>query len=140
MSTALRHLSIGVNDPKRAAEAVAQLTKGNVQSFHPVKGAYVCLWPDWSGQFVEFYPKEVQLVPTAEGAEFRSVHNIPEFSSTHINLDTDLTGNEVKSIAARYEYKHYFRPSDGGPLHEVWIENSILIELVTRDLRDGAAK
>ncbi len=131
----IKHLSLGVKDPKRAADAVAELTKGNVESFHPVKGAYVCLWPDWSGQFVEFYPKGVQLVPTAEGAEFQWVHIIPEFSSTHINLDTDLTGDEVKAIVARYGYKHYFRPRDGGPLHEVWIENAMLIELVTKDLR-----
>ena len=134
MSTALRHLSIGVNDLKRVAEAVAQLTKGNVQSFLPVKVAYVCLWPDWSGQFVEFYPKGVQLVPTAEGAEFHWIHNIPECSSTHINLNTELTGEEVKSIATRYGYKHYFRTSGGGPFYEVWIENSILVELVTKDL------
>ena len=94
-----------------------------------------CLWPDWSGQFVEFYPKVVQLVPTSEGAEFQRVDKTSEFSSTHINLDTDLKGDEVKTIANRFGYKHYFRPSDGGPLHEVWIENSILIELVTKDLR-----
>ena len=131
----IKHLSIGVNDPKHAAEAVAELTKGNVQSFHPVKGAYVCLWPDWSGQFVEFYPKKVRLVPTAEGAEFQTVENSSEFSATHINLDTDLTGEEIKAIAGGYGYKYYFRPSDGGPLHEVWIENALLIELVTKDLR-----
>lgn len=135
MSAVLRHLSIGVDNPKRAADAVAELTNGNVQSFHPVKGAYVCLWPDWSGQFVEFYPNGVQLVPTAEGSEFQNAKNAPEFSSTHINLDTDLIGDEVKVIAARYGYKHHFRPSDGGPLHEVWIDNSILFELVTKDLR-----
>jgi hypothetical protein len=131
----IKHLSLGVKDPKRAADAVAELTKGNVESFHPVKGAYVCLWPDWSGQFIEFYPKEVQLVPTEKGAEFQSGKGTSEFSSTHINVRTDLTGDEVNVIAGRYGYKHYFRPRDGGPLHEVWIENVLLIELVTKDLR-----
>jgi hypothetical protein len=131
----IKHLSLGVKDPKRAADAVAELSKGNVESFHPVKGAYVCLWPDWRGQFVEFYPKEIQLLPTAEGAEFQSVRNTSEFSSTHINLETDLTGDEVETIAGRYGYHHFFRPGDGGPRHEVWIENTLLIELVTKDLR-----
>jgi len=131
----IKHLSIGVNEPKRAAEAMAELTRGNVRPFSPVKGAYVCLWPDWNGQFIEFYPKQIQLVPTDEGAEFRAFEKIPEFSSTHINLDTDLSGEGVKAIANRYGFKHFFRPADGGPLHEVWIENTLLIELVTKDLR-----
>jgi len=135
VSAVLKHISLGVKDPQRAADALAELTKANVRPFHPVNGAYVCLWPDWSGQFVEFYPKQVRLVPTAEGADFQSVGDSTEFSSTHINLDTDLTGDEVKAIADRYCFKHLFRPSDGGPLHEVWIENALLIELVTKDLR-----
>lgn len=135
MSTTIKHLSIGVKDPKRAANALAELTKGNVDSFHPVKGAFVCLWPDWDGQFVEFYSSDVHLVPTDEGADFRSIKAISHFSSTHINIETALTGAEVKVIADRYGYKHFFRPIHGGPLHEVWIDNELLIELVTKDLR-----
>ena len=133
MGTALRHLSIGVNDPKRAVEAVAALTRGNVQSFHPVKGAYVCLWPDWDGQFVEFYPETVQLVLTDEGADFQPGENTSKFSSTHLNLETDLTGEEVKNIAARFGYKHHFQLQQlelqlpagrGSPPHSAWFSVS----------------
>jgi len=131
----LKHLSVGVKDPKQAADALAELTGGNVRPFRPVKGAYVCLWPDWSGQFIEFYPSGTVLVPTDDGADFRKTTNRSEFRSIHINLDTELTGNEVKTIAGRYGFRHVFRPSDGGPLHEVWIENALLIELVTKDLQ-----
>lgn len=133
--TIIKHLSLGVVDPKRAADALAELTHGNVRPFHPVKGAFVCLWPDWNGQFIEFYPKNIRLVPTSQGADFKSFENDPEFSSTHVNLETDLTGDTVKAIAARYNYEYYFRPKDGGPLHEIWIENTLLVELVTKDLR-----
>lgn len=131
----IKHLSIAVIDPKRAAETLAELTQGNVRPFPPVQGAYACLWPDWNGQFIEFYPLGVRLVPTNEGADFQRLEHSSEFSSTHINLDTDLSGEEVKTIADRYGYKYFFRPADGGPLHEIWIENTLLIELVTRDLR-----
>jgi len=51
----IKHLSIGVNEPNRAAEAMSELTRGNVRPFSPVKGAYVCLWPDWNGQFDVLY-------------------------------------------------------------------------------------
>ena len=135
MTATLRHISIGVKDPKHAATVLAELTLGKVQPFSPVKGGYVCLWPDWDGQFIEFYPEGTMVIPTDEGADFEIGKDLSEFSPVHMNLDTDLTGEEVKAIAARYGYKYHFRPRDGGPLHEVWIENSLLIELVTKDLR-----
>ena len=131
----LKHLSIGVGEPKRAAQALAELTRGKVDEFHPVTGGYVCLWPDWSGEFIEFYPKQVRLVPTGQGAEFKSVRETFEYYATHINLETALTSDEVKKTAARFGYKYHFRPANGGPLHEVWIENALLVELVTQDLK-----
>ncbi len=135
MPTQIRHLSIGVNDPKQAAEAVAELTRGKVSPFHPVKNGYVCLWSGWAGQFIEFYPKDIRLVLTNEGADFQRSPITDAFHSTHLNLTTDLTGDEVKNIAKKYSYHHYFRPSNGGPLHEVWIDDQFLLELVTKELQ-----
>ena len=134
--TKIKHLSVGVIDPKRAAECLANLSEGTIEPFHPVEEAYVCLWGGWEGEFVEFYPKQVHLRPTSQGAEFdETLAKVPDYAATHINLDVDLTGDEVIAIAKEYEFQHHFRPSHGGPLHEVWIENELLVELVTKDLR-----
>lgn len=134
MATKLKHVSIGVDDPKKAAEAVAELTEGKASPFHPVENGWVCLWNGWDGEFIEFYPSGTHLVLTEHGAEFQGFKEERKTCATHINLSVACTGKDVQEIAKRYGYTSYFRPSDGGPLWEVWLDNSVLIELVTSDL------
>lgn len=130
----ISHLSVGVSNPKRAAEALAELTHGELRPFTPVPGAFACLWGGWEGQFVEIYPKNVQVIPTDEGADFTEDKEASKFGSVHINLRVDLTGDQVKTLAKKYGYTYHFRPYGGGPLHEVWLENELMVELVTKDL------
>lgn len=97
MSTALRHLSIGVNDPTCAAEAVAQLAKGNVQSFHPVKVSV----PTVNEHLANIYD-ERELTPEATIRKFRIVQiegsRQVERLVDHYSLDAILAvGYRVRS-------------------------------------------
>ena len=127
-------MSMGVTDPKKVAEALAAMTEGTVDTFHPVEGAYVCLWGGWEGQFIELYPKDTVLTLTPGGAEFETRAKAAGPGSTHINLEVSATGEEIIQLAKRYGLKHHFRPDHGGPLHEIWFGEELMVELVTSDL------
>jgi hypothetical protein len=133
MKTQLRHLSVGVRDPKGCAEKLAALTGGKTAPFHPVDGGYVCLWGGWEGQFVEFYPKGTELYATDEGGEFRA-GSASGGNSVHLNLTVEATTAEIVERAKRQGSRYVFRAGSGGPLHEVWIEEDFLVEVVTPDL------
>ncbi|CAM6002067.1 unnamed protein product [Sphagnum balticum] len=60
--------------------------------------------------FVEFYPKNVSLVPTPKGTDFCKEENVPKYSSVHLNLDVGLHGDEVKQIAEKFAYPYHFDP------------------------------
>ena len=95
MTATLKHISIGVKDPKHAVTVLAELTMGKVLPFSPVKGGYACLWPDWEGQFIEFYPKGTVVVPTDEGADFETGKEAAEFTKKlvegkRIRLEFDI--------------------------------------------------
>lgn len=136
MIAKLKHLSCAVANPRRAADALAKLTQGQVEPFHPLPGAFVCLWGGWENQFVELYPKGKGIVPGDgdDGGDFADVDSFTR-GSVHLNLDTEVSAEEIKKIAAEFGYRYCYRPKSGGPLHEVWLENELLVELVSPELR-----
>ncbi len=133
MKTQLKHLSLAVRDPKTVADKLAKLTQGEPAPFHPVPGGWVCLWGGWEGQFVEFYPKGTVVYLSDEGGDFKTdskAHGQP----VHLNLSIGGSTEDVVALAKKLGCPYHFRPGSGGPLHEVWLEQDFMVELVTPDL------
>jgi len=133
MKTQLKHLSLAVRNPKAAAEKLAELTEGQAVPFHPVTGGWVCLWGGWDNQFVEFYPKGTVIFNSGEGGDFRDDPKA-EGQPVHLNLSVGGSTADVVALAKRLGCPYHFRPGDGGPLHEVWLEEDFMVEIVTPDL------
>jgi len=132
----LLHLSVAVQDPKRCAEILAELTGGETEVFSPLKGSYVCLWGGWEGQFIEFYPAGTILKETASGCEF-AIRPLKERShGIHLNITTQKSLGEIQQIADKNNCPHHPRLKEGGPLYEVWLdERKLLVELVSDEIR-----
>src|SRR5438067_2124029 len=84
----IHHLSIAARDPKRAADALAEIMGGRAVPFPPNPGSFFALQLDDHGSGVEVYPAGTELQPAgAEGGSFvkqpREGHG---FGATHFAL------------------------------------------------------
>ncbi len=73
----INHISIGVNDPEKTANVLAELWNGIVLPFPPSPDSFIVLANDGKGSAVEITPIDVVLEP-GEGLpdeeSFNTVH------------------------------------------------------------------
>ena len=72
-------------------------------------------------------------VPTEEHeAKFVQSGSMPEFVATHLNVNTDLSVEEVKEIAEREGWRCFVANRGEGlfQLIELWIENRFMVEVM----------
>ena len=133
----IRHLSVTSKAPERSAKILAEMTKGKSEPFRSknMQGAWVCLWDEENDQLIEFLPERYLMIPTEVGANFKKLDIAQGFNSTHFQIEVDSPLDLIKEIAERYDCHHYFRPKFGGPLYEVWIEDQLLVEFVSDEIR-----
>lgn len=133
----IKHLSVSVQKPERAAKALAEMTNGRAQTFTSgsMQGAWVCIWDEKMNQLIEFLPNHYLMHPTDYGADFKKMDVVQNFNSTHFQLEIDLPVNAIKAVADKYNFRHSFRPRRGGPLYDVWFEEQLLVEFVSDEIR-----
>jgi hypothetical protein len=132
----LHHTSFAVNNPLRAAEVVAELWQGRAIPFPYHEGSYIALKLDDYGSAIEFLPKTTMLTPgnAADAAcEFSSVNpGTCAYTASHINIAVPISEARIYEIAAREGWRAVrCRRADFFDLVEFWIENEVLLELVT---------
>lgn len=134
----IRHLSVSVNEPAKAAKALAEMTNGKAEEFRSsnMLGAWVCIWDEKTNHLVEFLPDSYLMYPTEYGADFKKQDVNMNYKSTHFQLEIKTPLKDIKSIADRYGLSHKFRPTRGGPLYDVWFEKELLVEFVSDEIRD----
>ena len=127
----IKHLSVSVNDPEKAAKSLAEMTSGKAQPFisKNMPGAWVCIWDEKTNHLVEFLPNEYLMYATDYGADFRKFEFKQNFNSTHFQIEVDTP------LKDKFNLHHKFRPSRGGPLYDVWIEEQLLVEFVSDEIR-----
>lgn len=128
------HTSLYADDPYTAATTLAELVGGEVVPFPPHEGGYVCFLDSqrtgWGDEFVEFYPRDVELVPMA-GLTRPQFSPVPGGRSigagSHVNIVLDKTPGELEKMCARVD-----RPSGWrwAGLMDVWLEPKLMVELV----------
>ncbi len=148
----INHISVGVNNPENVANVLAELWNGYAFPFPPSPGGFIVFADDGRGTTVEFTPINIELVP-GEGfppeenfsletptenveATFQFSENAPEYVSTHLALNTPLSEEEVKAIAAHEGWRALTCNRGGGlfQLIEVWVENRFMIEAFTPEM------
>jgi hypothetical protein len=129
MSAVINHASVYANEPKRAARLLAALTGGTVESFHPLRGAWVCLFDGtWEGPLIEFYPRSVTLAQNEGTVAFRNLDPRASGSGTHFNLTLSRSRAWVESFCKTQRLVYAFR--DWAGFLDVWLEDDLLVEIV----------
>jgi hypothetical protein len=133
--TVIAHASIPADDPKRAAEVLAEIMSGEALPFPP---AGPDSWMAWSGDGeVEFEVSRRGLAVTCgqDEAEWRSDGIARRLSEVHIALCVERPAAEVIEIAKRagWPARHCERGGGIFGLTEVWVEGAFMIEVLDRD-------
>jgi len=133
------HLSIDADDPMRVAAVIARLWRGEVLPFPPVaQGSVIVMAGDHRNSAIEIYPRGTELHP-AEGdadAEARAAVSPSGHSATHAAIATPLGQAEVMALAAAEGWQAKYRKRGGRfGVVEVWLENRLMIEVLTPEMQ-----
>lgn len=143
----INHISIAVNEPERVANFIAELWDGRVYPFPPAPDSFFVIADDGRGSALEITPAGTVLVP-GEGlpdendpnavteeheAKFVKSEFVPRYVATHININTQKSIEEIRELANREGWRVLVCNRGQGlfQLVEVWIENSLMIEVMT---------
>jgi hypothetical protein len=126
----INHASAHAHDPKAAAEHLAALIGGSVVPFHPLAGAWACLFEgSWSGAFLELYPRTHGLHAGKGGAVgFRALAPPANGGGAHFNVTVSKSRAELEAICASRGLVCSWR--GWGGFLDVWIDEDLLVELV----------
>ena len=144
----IHHISIPARDPERVAKVLAELLAGYAGPFvGPIPGAWVAYAEDAHGTGVEVYPERTTLVP-GEDEDMGAValREAPAAVAFHALVSVKAGRTDIERIGARegWRTRHFWR----GPnpqvrlfeLYEFWVENRIMLELVTEDMVEAYRK
>ena len=143
----INHISIGVHNPEKVANVLAELWNGIVVPFPPCPNSYMVFANDGKGSGVEITPINTILVP-GEGmppaddyevateeyeAKFVASDFSPQYVATHLNINTHLSIEEIKEIGAREGWRTLVCNRGEGlfQLVEMWIEDRFMLEVMT---------
>ena len=148
----INHISIGVHNPEKVANVLNELWNGYAYPFPPSPKSFIVFADDNRGTLVEIIPINTVLVPGKglpneenfdintptreyEGA-FVSSDFSPNFTATHLNINTNLSEAEIKAIAAREGWRCFTANRENGlfQLIELWIEDRFLLEVNTPEM------
>jgi hypothetical protein len=145
----INHISIGVHNPEKVANILAELWNGMVIPFPPAPDSFMVLANDGRGSGVEVTPIDTILIP-GEGmppaenldysapteeyeAKFVKSDFVPQYVATHLNINTSLSIEDVMAIGAREGWRTLVCNRGEGlfQLIEMWIEDRFMLEVMT---------
>lgn len=129
----IHHLSIAARNPKRVAGVFAELLDGISLPFPPSPGAYLALARDGHGSGIEVYLSDVVLTPDGgAGARFNQTGKDEGPTAVHFAMSIDCDVADVEAIAQREGWiSHVCSRGGDFDVVELWVENRILVELLT---------
>ena len=138
----IHHVSIPASDPQHVAQVLAELFGGYAGPFiGPMPGAWVVYQEDGHGSGIEVYSERTTLVPGDDDAMGGiRMGDVPQAVAFHALISVKADRSTIERIGARegWRTRHFWR----GPspqmrlfeLYEFWVENRIMLELVTEDM------
>lgn len=133
----IHHISIAVNNPHHVAQVLAEILKAEAVPFFPNPGSYVVIPFDEHGTVIELYPLGSQIKP-GEGDEQCVFVNNPinsGFTDIHAAISVSTSQEEIERIGAREGWR--VLPCNRDSFFDViefWVENRLMIELLTPDM------
>ncbi len=123
------HTSIPVREPKRVAQALAELVEGATYDFlHP--GCYFVTFGE-PGSLIELYRKEIELHPGEPGKPCELLDSAPtrQFTGSHTAISVSASADRVLEIANAYNWRAEIHRRRVFRVIEFWIENEYMLEV-----------
>lgn len=148
----INHISIGVHNPEKVANFLAEIWDGFVFPFPPSPDSFIVVADDGRGSAVEVTPVNIVLepgegFPHEEGfdkttpteefeAKFVYDKTTPKYISTHLAINTKLSEQEIKALANREGWRTLTCNRGEGlfQLIEIWVENRFMLEVFTPEM------
>jgi len=130
--TVIAHVSIPADDPKKAAEVLAEIMSGEAVRFPP---GGPDSWMAWAGDGeveIEITRRGLTIARGEHEAEWRSDGGERRLSDVHIALCVQRPAAEVIEIAKRagWPARPCVRGGDIFGLTEVWVEGAFMVEVL----------
>jgi hypothetical protein len=130
------HFSIAADDPKRTAQMLAELWRGEALPFPMLgQGSWVAHAGDDRRSTIEVYPRDVALYLGERFGDLRE-QATPRNGPFHAAVATPLTIEEVEEIGRRYGCQT--RVCQRGPwfrVIEFWVDNALMLEMLTPEMQ-----
>jgi hypothetical protein len=132
----IHHLSIPARDPKHVASVLTEMFGGRLTGFGPYPDSYIAWMGDEHGTAIEVYPVGTEMFPDAGAgqANFRQNPGAAAFGATHAAVSIDRTRAEILAVAKREGWRALELPRGPNNVIEFWIENAVMLELLTPDM------
>ncbi|MCB0965568.1 MAG: hypothetical protein KDB37_01925 [Ilumatobacter sp.] len=132
----IHHLSLPARQTRHVADVLAELFGGVVTGFGPYPDSWIAWAGDGHGTAIEVYPVGTELYPP-DGpgqAAFRRDPTATGATATHATVSLDRTEDDILTIAEREGWRALRLPRGPFDVIEFWIENTVMIELMTPDM------
>lgn len=134
----LHHISIAVENPPHVADVLAELWQTRAMPFPLYPDCYIVFPGDQHGTAIEVYPLGQELIPgnpTLPDLKPTATATPSRYSATHAAVSVPLSVEQIQQIADREGwYSHYGDRASFFQVVEFWIENSVLLELLTPEM------
>lgn len=132
----IHHISLPAKNPQHVAEVLAELFEGYCAPFPSHPGSYVAFAADEHGTVIEVYPFGTEMTPGEgeQSIQFRHQNNANQFIASHAAISVALNQSEIESIAEREQWRCVRCSRGYFDVIELWLENSVLVELTTPEL------
>ena len=129
----IRHLSIHARDPFHVATVLVEMFDGTLTGFGPYPDSFIAWMGDDHGTAIEVYPRGTEMLPDAGAgqANFRRAAQPSAFTATHAAISIDRSAQEIFAIARREGWRAIELPRGPNRVIEFWIENAVMLELLT---------
>jgi hypothetical protein len=124
------HVSIPADDPQRVARVIAEVWRTEYFPF-VFPGSFIVIPDDERGTEIEVLRRGNEQVPAESEAGLRRNDAPSPYTETHVNMATRCSEEEILAIAGREGWIARVCDRKFFKLIEFWIENRLMLELMT---------
>jgi hypothetical protein len=138
----IHHLSIPAQNPLHVAQTMVELFGGVLTKFGPYPNSFIAWSGDEYGTAIEVYPSGTEMFPDAGNGQANFRHNkaTSGFVATHAALSVERSKEEILSLAQKQGWRAIELSRGSFHVIEFWIENRVMLELMTPSMTAGYLK
>jgi hypothetical protein len=138
----IHHFSIPASNPRHVANVLTEIFGGTLTGFGPYRDSYIAWEGDAHGSAIEVYPTGTEMYPhSGQGqAQFRATVGPSGYTATHAAVSVRLSKEAIFAIAQREGWRAIELSRGTNMVIEFWIENRVMLELMTQEMAADYAR